>query len=283
MNEKELAIAWLKAFAIETWQRIAFTWTHQQGKLYETTLTQNLVFQLHHQFYEKKLPFELWEALDENANGNDLELAVGTPAGYLLLPCQAKIVRPSGRYNKMNHSTNGKFQIESLLDYAQNMRGMAIYLLYNSSDNDSYIHRNWPKQYEQATTLGCSVVPAAYLYENYCHASLLTGKRKWRIPSFEDLHPTPGLPLHEFIELLLAGTTILKHPWAFHMSQSNMRYYSYENLYNENSWKNLTPPMHISDIPTRLDKRDADIEPRKQGGLFNPRFRIMIPAFTTNI
>ena len=70
MNEKELAITWLKAFVIETWKWIAFIWTHQQGKLYETTLTQNLVFQLHHQFYEKKLPFELWEALDENANGN---------------------------------------------------------------------------------------------------------------------------------------------------------------------------------------------------------------------
>lgn len=277
MNDKKQAVDWLKAFAIETWLRIAFIWTHQQGKLYETTLTQNLVFQLYYQFYEKKLPFELWEALDENANGNDLELAVETPSGYLLLPCQAKIVRPSGRYSKMNYATNGKFQIESLLNYALRIRGMAIYLLYNSSENDSYIHRHWPKQYQQATTLGCSVVPARYLYEKHCPASLLTGKRKWRIPSFEDLHPTPGLPLHEFIELLLADGTISTHPWTFYISQSKAQYYTYERLYDETSWKNLTPPPRISGIPAPFDmKRYTDAELRNEDGVFNPKFRIVI-------
>jgi hypothetical protein len=278
MNDTELAIAWLQSFAIETWQRIAFIWTHQQGKLYETTLTQNLVFQLYYQFHEKKLPFELWEALDEKANGNDLELAVETSSGYLLLPCQAKIVRQSGRYSKMNYATNGKFQIESLLDYAQSIRGMAIYLLYNSSDNDSYIRRHWTKQYEQANTLGCSVVPAGYLYEKYCPASLLTGKRKWRIPSFEELHPTPGLPLHEFIKLLLEDSTTLTHQWIYYISQSKAKYYTYERIYDETRWKNLTPHPRISDIPAPIyTEKYKDAELRDEDGVFNPKFRIVIP------
>jgi hypothetical protein len=67
------------------------------------------------------------------------------------------------------------------------------------------------------------------------------------------------------------------------MSQSKVRYYTYKSLYNEQNWKNLTPSIHISEIPTSLDKSDSDGEPPKPSEEFNPKFRIMIPAFTTSI
>jgi hypothetical protein len=278
MTNQLLAINWLKQFSIETWNRIGFTWASNRGNLHEVTLTQNLVFQLNYQFRFKKLPFELWEALDENANGNDLELAVETPSGYLLFPCQAKIINRRGKYNKINHAPNGKLQIDSLLEYADNLRGMPIYLLYNYSNDEGHLKKSWPNQYEHMVSHGCAIVSAKYLSKEYCFTKKINGQKKWRsIPTFEKLLPNHGLPLHQFIELLL-NTGIDSLPLEYtYLEKRDFRYYAYDRLYDTTRWINLTPLERLSDIIINPDPKSGKFMPPGENDEFRPRFRIIIP------
>lgn len=58
------------------WNRIRFAWERPSMKIYETTITQNLIFDLVLQDELGHFPVKIFESLDEKTNGNDLELFV---------------------------------------------------------------------------------------------------------------------------------------------------------------------------------------------------------------
>lgn len=276
MTDQELAINWLRDFSIETWDRICFTRTMNRGKVYEVTLTQNLVFQLYQQFHSQDLPFELWEALDERANGNDLELAIETPKGYMLVPCQAKIIKENLRYEELNHFSAGTMQIDSLLAYAKRHEAFPVYILYNYCNDWQYNNSKWGDNYDELSSNGCSIVSAQYLYDTYRPLDTISGMYRWKIPSFQDLHPTHGIPLYLFVALLLRQAYLPFERWRYHQLENGPRFYSYEELDYYKKWDNLTPPPRLSGIKIKpeidyLEPSNIDHRP------FNPRFRIIIP------
>jgi hypothetical protein len=267
MNDELPIINHLKSYASYTWSRIAFTWQNNRGKLFETTLTQDLIFWLYQMGHYTDLPFELWESQDETANGNDLELAVQTPNGYLLFPCQAKKITPLHKYPKLNHSVNGVQQIYSLLKYSHNNNGMGIYLFYNCCQDRNHTSKHWHGDFDKISSYGCSVVPADFLNDTY-----LTDIR-WKIPTFQELHPKAGVPFHQFIEELITNSAFSNKLWDYYYKDASMSYFSYEDLYNPEKWNNLTPPPRISGIPAEKTLAGTKIT---QAIEFKPKFRIVI-------
>ena len=68
-----------KLLAIETWKRIEYAYIKERIKVYETTLTQNLIFSINAYSDQYGLNIDIFEATDEKTNGNDLELIIKYP------------------------------------------------------------------------------------------------------------------------------------------------------------------------------------------------------------
>lgn len=63
----------LQYLALSVWERIKFTHTHKNLKIYETTITQNLLFDINFvKSLYTRLPISIYEARNENTNGNDI-------------------------------------------------------------------------------------------------------------------------------------------------------------------------------------------------------------------
>src|SRR5688572_1389043 len=83
----------LRAAALETWNRIGFSRTRQRLKILETTITQNIVYELN--LLQTFIPFffKIYESRNERANGDDLEISVRNISGrYYTFALQAKII-----------------------------------------------------------------------------------------------------------------------------------------------------------------------------------------------
>jgi hypothetical protein len=65
-----------KLLSIETWKRIEYAYLKPGIKVFETTITQNLIFSINAYNDQHNLNVEIFEALDENTNGNDFELII---------------------------------------------------------------------------------------------------------------------------------------------------------------------------------------------------------------
>ena len=105
----------MKNLSIETWERIGFARSRPGLKIYETTITQNLLFELK-KFSErhKITQIDMFEATNEKTNGNDLEIFLRVGSKYLCLPTQAKIIYGNGKYPRMEHGN----QINDLMSYS---------------------------------------------------------------------------------------------------------------------------------------------------------------------
>ena len=150
----------LKRLSIETWNRIGFARTRPGLKIYETTLTQNLLFSLR-QFQEdcNIYSLQMYEATDERINGNDLELIVQTPSGYVRIPTQAKLLYTNLKYVAINHNGTTRYQVDDLISYASIIRGIPMYLFYN------YVpHHNNLREH------GCTMMKADYILNNFSPA-----------------------------------------------------------------------------------------------------------------
>ena len=69
-------------------------------KMYETTVTQNWLYYFNVFAASHPTKIMMSEAIDEKTNGNDIELAIQTTTGVVLVPLQAKIIKHSYRINK---------------------------------------------------------------------------------------------------------------------------------------------------------------------------------------
>jgi hypothetical protein len=188
-----------KFLAIETWKRIEFTYIKPRIKAYETTLTQNIAFTINaYKYIYPGLSIEIWDADDESANGNDLELLViFSRSRYdFYAPIQAKKIYRNSKYDAMDHGD----QIEKLIKYAakSKINGYPLYLLYN------YIDPVIPELDPDNELYGCSIVDAYYLCDNYYNKRIKTRRDgssmlTWKIPSFIDLHPDHAFPWHKLV------------------------------------------------------------------------------------
>lgn len=174
--------------AIEIWERINFAYSTNGFKVYETTITQNLLFQLEKARKHLHLNFLIREAIDEKANGNDIEFVLKSGNKCLKLPMQAKRVKKNLRYSSFSHKT----QIDDLISYAKKENGIPLYLLYNFNRNFSQKVKLCSIDSDQRE-YGCSLIDAYYIRDNFTHINS-NNSRSWNIPIFNDLVPNPSKP-----------------------------------------------------------------------------------------
>ena len=182
---------WLKEQSRETWERIGFVRCGKHLKIFETTITQNILYNCA-KFNFRNQKIVLFEAVDEKRNGNDIELYVCIKNRFIFFPVQAKLLYKSLKYTKMNH--NG--QINSLIKYARTRGGIPLYLLYNFIDFQNLKKLNIAKtnsycgEYLDIEQYGCSLVNAFEIFKNFYRHK----KCKLKIPSFSDLYPEIVFP-----------------------------------------------------------------------------------------
>jgi hypothetical protein len=82
----------LNFFSVSIWDRIKFTRKHNGLKIYETTITQNFLYQIKLSIPSNESCFHMFESKNEKTNGNDLEIFIETSKGYIFFPTQAKII-----------------------------------------------------------------------------------------------------------------------------------------------------------------------------------------------
>jgi len=192
-NQTPTLCNFLQLVSYDVWNRIEFTRTRNGLKIYETTLTQNILYEFN--IYSEafpSIPIRMFEAINEPLNGNDIELVIETRGGFILAPLQAKLLYSSDNYRAMDHGN----QISDLINYAANIGGIPLYLLYNYHSYNEFVYNNnlcginFSKE-----QFGCSLVSAHYLNNNYAKERTdKDGNPKWLIPSFRDLHPDIAVP-----------------------------------------------------------------------------------------
>jgi hypothetical protein len=188
-----------KLLSIETWKRMEYAYLHTGVKVFETTITQNLLFTINAYNDQYKLDIDIFEAKSEKTNGNDFELIIKFPEynTEYYAPVQAKKVYRNGLYHSMDHGA----QIESLMRYAEKHDAQPLYLLYN------YVSpplRKGVKLTSPPELSGCTVINAKYLMENFYKKRTKLKRdgssvKAWKIPSFYDLNPTRAFPWHELV------------------------------------------------------------------------------------
>lgn len=257
---------WLQVYAALTWTRIGFANHHPRLRFHETTLTQNLVFDCWLTGHLSHWGIKLFEAVDEAANCNDLEIAVETGLGYVLLPAQAKLSQQDGRYPGVSHKTGGRFQADLLMDYARKVQGWPLDLLYNHSSDIHLADRVKKELHMPLESYGISLCDAVYIKERFCPV----GNGRWNIPRFADLHPGHAYPLH-FLGCDING-------WFPELQgEHSIKYYTREELKQNGAFMDLNPPPAIGNIPIGIDRTLKALLERKmvKPSAFNPKFRIM--------
>lgn len=175
---------WLNYFAVETWDRIEFGKTHDRNNIFETTLTQNLVFDFYRIRKREKFPIQIYESINERRNGNDLEFIFQIGNKWLHVPCQCKIIGRNSRYEALGRKNkNGEKQIDLLINYAKEKSGIPIYLFYNFCTDFDLIDRIQAQWGFDVQQFGCSIIDANYIKRNYFKENGTVN-----IPSFDQLH-----------------------------------------------------------------------------------------------
>lgn len=189
-----------KLLSIETWKRIEYAYLKPRMKVFETTITQNIVFTINAFNDIYGLNIDIYEALNERANGNDLELIIRYPAEGVeyYAPIQAKKLYKNGKkYSSMDHGD----QIESLINYARRKNAKPFYLLYNYAMPP--VKR--PSRFDPNIELyGCTMIEAQHLFDNYYQKRRVRKRdgsieMKWKIPNFYHLNPAPAFPWHVLV------------------------------------------------------------------------------------
>ncbi|MFT4803699.1 MAG: hypothetical protein ACI9YE_000894 [Psychroserpens sp.] len=266
---------WFQWCALDTWERIGFARTRKGLKIWETTLTQNLLINFHRskQLFGYQdadwLNIEVYEAVDEKTNGNDIELFVQTKDGPMFFAVQAKVIyhntstHGNGYYKQMKHLNTKGEQIDLLCDYAKKKKGIPLYLLYNWV-NKVFDKKEKCKVHYDISQYGCSIVDALHIRSKYFNAG------KWTIPTFLDLHPKPALP---WFVIACCFTEMTKKEIKEMLGVAGLDYelrdYSIQDIKNDKDWKTFEPFEYLFDkVP-----KPKELKPKMK---FNPKFRIFI-------
>lgn len=279
-----------QVIAHDTWERIMFARTRKGLKIFETTITQNILFEIirtkeivNARFGQYFWNIRIYEALNEKANGNDIELYMPYKNGYIFFPTQAKIIyhqgfkgkkkMRNGNYPKINHFVNATGQqINSLLAYASTKGGYPLYLFYNYV-NKAFSNNSVCGIQFGIEQYGCSIVSARYMKSQYFKSG------SWTIPTFDDLHPAIAYPFFvlpccfsQLNKLGDLGTTYF--PLDNDFSFRDLRIYSNADIEKAIGWK----VFRVDDINER-DFKDDNGNPEIK---FYPKFRIVLEREVVN-
>ena len=292
--EKEQSIcAWAALYAATVWNKIGFMRSLVRGRIFETTLTQDLLFQFYTMANDRQLPIELYEALDETSNGNDLELFIEKRDGYIHVPIQAKLIDRDGKYGRLHHKIGHHYQIDLLLSYAKSNGALPLYLLYNHSataarqwpDGDEHNHDNIPfdnagMNLHENTSIqeyGCSIVAAKHLKDLFCtKPQTRKTTNTWKTPGFPDIHPSPALPFSALF-CKLVKDPVERWSEILHLQKlPTLQAYSYNQVVDKKTWRDKTPPATIGRIRGFEENLITDNFLEKEPTVFNPKFRIIM-------
>ena len=279
-----------KSGARDTWARIFFSRKTPRLKIHETSVSQNLVYEMNLiKFKFPLLDFEIFESTNEKANGDDLEITVRHANGtYYTYAIQSKIIyhRRSkgvanlreGHYQKLKHwvgkGAGKKKQVDLLIDYAGKHGFIPIYLLYN------YVQKSFDPGIEP-DLFGCTVIGAKYLKANHTSPDgNLDDKVK-----FSDLHTANAFPWHELVcvlpylseaewkkRILFEDHTSIEAPTTLHITDE------WKSL--DTSFPTIFPDQesiagYTSKNPDLFLK---DTEPEESPLVFLPKYKIVVNA-----
>lgn len=196
-----------RAAALDTWYRIGFSRTRPGLKIHETTITQNLVYELNLlKSVLSGLNFSIFESTNERANGDDLEILIKSSNGsYITFAVQSKILYHNlplkskgiknltdGKYREMRHYVGKKKklnQVDLLLSYARTNGHIPIYLLYNYVQTRYETSTKCKISFEE-DQYGCSIISAQYLKDRF----QISDGNLPRTVKFSELHPDVAQP-----------------------------------------------------------------------------------------
>lgn len=120
---------WIDSYQKALWYRIGYSHSIKGIKVYETAITQNLVFDL---LLKEFKNVTIYEAVNERVNGADLIVELTCGNLKEIFAVQAKVVKKNGKFPTTNHEVgkSKKQQIDLLLDYAKRNKFKAYYMFY---------------------------------------------------------------------------------------------------------------------------------------------------------
>lgn len=239
--------------------------------IFETSITQELIYQFWQLDLNTNLPVSIYQSTDEKTNGNDLEICIQTPRGYLIVACQAKIVDKNSKYRHITHKANGNYQIDQLLDYCARIKGLPMYLFYNYHDDD-YENKWLEKQHKlRIQELGCSFYPAAKLKKTYWRSYTT----RQSIPGFYRLHSSIAMPFSRIF--CTVGTSKILEELETPLSQ--VHFYTDEELRDSERWRSLVPAAAIGRVSNLSRNQETEQpKPEEPPMSYNPKFRVLLSA-----
>lgn len=272
LEQSQNLCKWLELYSYLTWHKIGFIRKNQFLKITETSVTQDLVFQLYLLSLTKALPIKLYESKLENTNGNDLEILLETPQGYVMFPAQAKIIYANHKYHSITHQVKGRYQIDLLMNYAKKIKGIPLYLLYNTClDNKIYTQVSNVSVYD-IESFGCSITSAQVIKQNFYRKSY---SGNWKIPGFADLHCSVAYPLSTLVCSFsnLLKEAFINSSFLYFDHREQIQFYSTEQINKDPRWKNILPAPEMG----RLSPNELSIKQKNYNYIyrFNPKFRLV--------
>lgn len=280
----------LKMISANIWARIEFARKRKGLKIFETTITQEILHFVMIAATKSHFDIKLFEAKSEKANGNDIECFIETEKGFLLLPMQAKIIYENFKYPQIDHQVGEDEQIDLLIKYAREKKGYPLYLLYNYFNDESLLEKIESKTKIHRSLFGISYLDAFHLKENYFQKRLnKKGEKAWRIPSFKELHPKFARPFYQILNksgLSGDGYNFVNKNITAQNSNLNLKMYTRGEIVDDEDWIDLTPSPSIGKLPTEMSEANfLKGEVVFNRNEFNPKFRILLSSkvFQTRI
>ncbi|WP_438710323.1 DUF6615 family protein [Aquimarina muelleri] len=244
----------LDMISINVWDRIAFARSRKGFKIYETTITQDILYQLALASEVSKHGVKLFEAKSEKTNGNDIECYVKVNDGFMFFPMQAKLMYSDNSYAQIAHRRGKIDQIDLLVDYAKCKKGYPLYLLYNGFPGSMRLDK-LTQSYNQTKSYGVSFTSAIHIKKNFQNKyGRIKGDPIWRIPTFQDLHTKFSRPFPALANLSnypLNAHEVIEQKLRFHPVDYDIAVYSKEELLEDNSWVDLTPDNGLISKPDK--------------------------------
>jgi hypothetical protein len=271
---------WLQYYSVEVWNRIGFTRQSKNGRISETTITENLVYEFWKLAAAARFAVQIYESKNERVNGNDLEIFIETNRGFLFIPCQAKILYENDKYMAISHKVGQAEQIQLLIDFANRKGGIPFYLLYNFSLDNVARKYFFEMEKSDISLYGCSMIGADFINRYYRYGKVNSdGKNDWLIPRFHNLNPIPAFPFHSLICSLQTSNV---DEW---MASKKMtigtiepRFYNKQELDSDDNWKDLAPLPRIGYITNDENNFLSDDKRILEANIdFNPQYRVIFP------
>lgn len=268
-NRNSTLCHWLRYQSAEVWERVAFSRLTGLVSTFETTITQNLLFEFWQLARSFAYELALFESINERANGNDLEILLrDSNGGYRLLPTQAKILYDNNRYHAIDHGKPIDYQVEKLIAYAKRKKGTPLYLYYNFYPDQTYNDTLEKHLGEPVELLGCSLSDAHKIKDHFFSSGPPAGFHT--IPSFADVHPSMAVPWHH----LICPTARSLLTQLLEETRNEVMLYSYKEIMTDPDWVNLAPAPRIGYITKDAARRL--MTPDDQQFEFVPKYRMVL-------